>query len=104
MSIEEKVQFALESVLVPGVMRSLVQVNLVRGIEVKDGKAKITLASTALGSDAQQFVREKVIEVIKKLPAVSEVSVDFVEAKPKEVNDIHYVVAVMSGKGGVGKS
>jgi len=104
MSIEEKVQFALESVLVPGVVRSLPKMNLVRKIAISDQSVNITLASTALGSDAQQFVGEKAIEVIKKLPEVSEVFVDFVEAKPKEVNDIRYVVAVMSGKGGVGKS
>ena len=104
MSIEEKVQFMLESVLVPGVVRSLPKMNLVRKIAISDQSVSITLASTALGSDAQQFVKEKVIEVLKKLPEVNEVAVDFVEAKPKEVNDIHYVVAVMSGKGGVGKS
>jgi len=104
MATEEEVKQALESVFVPGVVRSLPRMNLVRKITISDQSVSITLASTALDSDAQQFVREKVIEVIKNLPAVSEVSIDFVEAKPKEVNDIRYVVAVMSGKGGVGKS
>lgn len=104
MVTEEQVKQALEAIFVPGVVRSLPKMNLVRRIAISDQSVSIALASTALGSDAQQFVREKAIEVIKKLPAVSEVSVDFVEAKPKEVNDIHYVVAVMSGKGGVGKS
>jgi hydrogenase maturation protease len=104
MSIEEKVQFALESVLVPGVVRSLPKMNLVRKIAISNQSVHITLASTALGSDAQQFIKGKVAAVLKKLPEVNEVAVDFVEAKPEEVNDIHYVVAVMSGKGGVGKS
>jgi len=104
MVTEERIKQVLEAIFVPGVVRSLPKMNLVRRIAISGQSVSITLASTALGSDAQQFVREKVIEVIKKLPAVSEVSVDFVEAKPKEVNDIHYVVAVMSGKGGVGKS
>jgi hydrogenase maturation protease len=104
MVTEERIKQVLEAIFVPGVVRSLPKMNLVRRIVISDQSVSIALASTALGSDAQQFVREKVIEVIKKLPAVSEVSVDFVEAKPKEVNDIHYVVAVMSGKGGVGKS
>ena len=104
MVTEERIKQVLEAIFVPGVVRSLPKMNLVRRIAISDQSVSITLASTALGSDAQQFVREKVIEVIKKLPAVSEVSVDFVEANPKEVNDIHYVVAVMSGKGGVGKS
>jgi hydrogenase maturation protease len=35
---------------------------------------------------------------------VKEVTVDFVEAKPKELNQIDTIIAIMSGKGGVGKS
>ncbi len=104
MSIEEKVQFALESVLVPGVMRSLVQVNLVRGIEVKDGKAKITLASAAIPSTYHSWLKDKVAGVVHELPEIKEVAVELVEAKPKELNQIEHVIAVMSGKGGVGKS
>ncbi len=104
MVTEERIKEALEDIFVPGAVRSLPKMNLVWKIAISDQSVSITLVSTALGSDAQQFVREKAIEVIKKLPEVSEVFVDFVEAKPKEVNDIHYVVAVMSGKGGVGKS
>jgi len=101
---EEQVQRALEQVIVPGVMRSLVQMNLVRGIEVKDGKAKIVLASTAIPSDAQDWLRSKVVIAIRELPEVKEVAVELVEAKPKELNQIQDVIAVMSGKGGVGKS
>jgi hydrogenase maturation protease len=85
-------------------MRSLPKMNLVRKVAISGQKVNISLASTALGSDAQDWVRDKVSEVIKKLPEVSDVAIDFIEAKAAEVNDIHYVVAVMSGKGGVGKS
>ena len=35
---------------------------------------------------------------------MEEVTVDLVEAKPKELNQIEKIIAVMSGKGGVGKS
>ena len=104
MSIEEQIRESLGQVLVPGVMRSLVQMNLVRSIEVKDGKAKITLASTAIPSDAQDWLRSKVVIAIRELPEVKEVAVELVEAKPKELNQILHVIAVMSGKGGVGKS
>jgi len=104
MSIEEQIRESLRQVLVPGVMRSLVQMNLVRSIEVKDDKAKITLASTAIPSDAQDWLRTKVVIAIRELPEVKEVAVELVEAKPKELNQIQNVIAVMSGKGGVGKS
>jgi len=102
--VEEQVQRALEQVIVPGVKRSLVQMNLVRGIEVKDGKVKISVASTAIPSDAQDWLRSKVVIAVRELPEVKDVAIELVEAKPKELNQIEHVIAVMSGKGGVGKS
>jgi len=45
-----------------------------------------------------------VLDVTGKLDGVKEVAVSFVEVEPKELNEIRHVIAVMSGKGGVGKS
>ena len=33
-----------------------------------------------------------------------DVAIEFVEAKPEELNEVKHIIAVMSGKGGVGKS
>lgn len=104
MATEDSVIEALNKVLVPGAMRSLVQMNLLRKIEVKDGEAKITLASTAIPAQSQDWLKAKVTTAVRDLPEVKEVVVDFVEAKPKELNQIQNIIAVMSGKGGVGKS
>jgi ATP-binding protein involved in chromosome partitioning len=104
MSIEEQVKEVLRDVLVPGVMRGLVGLNLVRSIEVQDDKVKVSIASAALDPNAQAFLTTKVRDVVGELSGVNEVAVDFVEAKPQEVNQIGHVVTVMSGKGGVGKS
>ena len=104
MSVEEQVRNKLEQVLVPGVRRNLVQMNLVQDIEVKDGKAKVTLASTAISAQYHSWLKDKVTETIRELPEVTEAAVDLIEVKPKELNKINHVIAVMSGKGGVGKS
>ncbi len=104
MVTEDQAREALNKVLVPGVMRSLVQMNLVRSIELKDGKVKITLASTAIPAQSQDWLKGKVVTAVRELPEVEEAAVDFVEAKPKELNHIQNIIAVMSGKGGVGKS
>jgi Mrp family chromosome partitioning ATPase len=104
MATDEQIRSGLQEVLVPGVMRSLASLNMVREVTVSDQKVGITLASTALSPGAQDWVREKVKADLEKLPGVNEVSIDFVEVKPSELNQIQYVVAVMSGKGGVGKS
>jgi Mrp family chromosome partitioning ATPase len=104
MANEEQVKQALEEVLVPGAMRSLVKLNLVRNIAFSDGKVSITLASTALSSKAQEWLERKVTNAVKALPGIEGAKVDFTEAKPKEINEVKHIVAIMSGKGGVGKS
>ena len=104
MTAEDQIRGALDEVLVPGAMRSLARLNLIRDITTTDGKATITLASTSLGDGAQNLVRRRVAEAATGLDGIGEVETDFVDESPKNLNDIHNVVAIMSGKGGVGKS
>ena len=104
MSIEEQVRKSLEKMPVPGVMRSFGQMNLVRSIEVKDGKAKIVLASTGIPNQYHSWLKDKVARTANELPEVAEAVVELTEIKPKELNQFQHTIAVMSGKGGVGKS
>ncbi len=104
MATEEQIRQALEQVLVPGVKRSIEGLNLIRGITVSDREVRISLASAALNENAQEWIKAKAKEVVEKAPDVNEVTVEFSEAKPAEVNQISHILAVMSGKGGVGKS
>jgi Mrp family chromosome partitioning ATPase len=104
MITEQQVKGSLEEILVPGAMRSLVKLNLVRQIVVSDQKVDITLASAGLDSSAEDWLKSKVSDTVRQLAGVSQANVDFVPVAPKEVNDVGNVVAVMSGKGGVGKS
>jgi ATP-binding protein involved in chromosome partitioning len=102
--VDARLAEALSKVLVPGIMRSLVQMNLVRSAEVDEGKAKVTLASTAIPGQHHESLKDRTASAVSGLPGVEEVTVDLVQAKPKELNKIEKIVAVMSGKGGVGKS
>lgn len=104
MITEESVRECLDGILLPGPMRSLVKMNMVRDVVVSDQKVKITLTSAGLGTATREWVREKVREAVTALPDVKDSEIDFAEGNPKDVNDIGHVVAVMSGKGGVGKS
>jgi len=104
MTIEEQIRESLKGVLVPGAKRSLEGLKLVREITVSNHKAEIILASTALNNGAQEWLKDKVLDVTSKLDEVKETEVSYIELKPKELNEIHNVIAVMSGKGGVGKS
>ena len=104
MATEEQIRESLDEILVPGAMRSLVKLNLVRDIAVSDAKASITLASTALNPQTQDWLKDKVAKVTATLDGIKEAEIHFAEASPKELNEVSNVIAIMSGKGGVGKS
>jgi len=104
MPTKEEVMKSLETVLVPGAVRSLVKMNLIRDVSIDNGKVDVTLASAALVTEAQKWLKDKTSDVIQKLEGVEEASVSFVDSKPKDINEIRHVIAIMSGKGGVGKS
>jgi len=101
---EELIRESLGEMLVPGVKRELAMLNMIRQVTVSDQRVNITLASTALSEDVQDWVRTKAKAVVEKLPEVNKVDIEFVEIKPAELNQIGNIIAVMSGKGGVGKS
>jgi hydrogenase maturation protease len=104
MPTQEDVKNTLETVLVPGAMRSVVKMNLVRDVSVADGKVDVTLVSAALAPGAQEWLKDRIKDTTNKLAGVNEVNVSFVDDKPNDLNKIGHVIAVMSGKGGVGKS
>jgi Mrp family chromosome partitioning ATPase len=104
MVTEEQVRESLETVLVPAVKRSVVGMNLVREVTTSDKTVNVTLASTGLIPGAQDWIKTKAGEAIEKLPEVNEVKVEYIDVKAKELNEVDHIIAVMSGKGGVGKS
>ena len=104
MPTQEELLKSLGEVMVPGVLRDLKKMNLIRELKFADGKASITLTSAALSPGIQNWLKRKINDVIRALDGVNEVDVSFVDGKPKEVNEIDRIIAVMSGKGGVGKS
>lgn len=99
----EQVRNSLKEVIVPEVERSLDKLNLVRQVTVADSKVNITLASAALSTELQEYITAGIRAIINK-SGTNNIDIEFVDVKPGELNDIKHVVAVMSGKGGVGKS
>ena len=104
MATKEQVEQILDEVMVPVVMRSIIQMNLLRSVEIKDNRMKITLSNAALGDDIREQLRSTIQDKLNEMDGIEAVAVDFEESKPKDINEVGKVVAVMSGKGGVGKS
>ena len=104
MTTREQVEKALGEVLLLEPKRSLVELNMVRDIEVAEDRVKVALALTPLSDAAKERTQGRVRSAIEKLPGVKEVAIDLVELTPQEFNQFGHVIAVVSGKGGVGKS
>jgi len=104
MATEDEIRERLDQFIVPGALRSLVKLNLVRDISLDDGKATIKVASAALSTNVQNMLRKRANKIAVGLDGINETEIQFEDATPKDVNDIRHVVAIMSGKGGVGKS
>jgi ATP-binding protein involved in chromosome partitioning len=119
---ESSVRKALEGVMDPELHRSLVELGMVREIQIAGSQVDITLALTTLGCPLRGQIVDDVKEAIGALEGVKTVDVELTEMTADEksrigmgtaqqdkgaaedLNDIRHVIAVMSGKGGVGKS
>ena len=101
---EKDIEDALSTILIPGVKRSLIQLNMLRGVEIGNERVKVNLVQAGLEAQAKDWVKEKVISAVRETPGVGSVEVEISDVKAQEINKIDRVIAVMSGKGGVGKS
>ena len=111
---QEQVRNVLRSVRYPGFSRDIVSFGLIKDIQVADGEVKVQLALTtndpnipaAIKSDGERALRElsgvrsaKILIDIHAPPAGAGASVG-----ATRIPGIQHVIAVASGKGGVGKS
>jgi Mrp family chromosome partitioning ATPase len=123
MITKDQIRQALEKVMHPGLKRNLVELGMVRDVEIQDNRVKfaLTLANPA-GPLKDQITAETKAAVLA-LDGVKEVEVELTEMSAEEkkrllqngpghdqpgvaerFNHIEHIIAVMSGKGGVGKS
>ena len=104
MATKEQVEQKLDEVLVPAITRSVIQMNLLRGVDINGSQMKVTLSNAALDLDIQGWITKEIQDKLQAMEGIDLVNVDFEEAKPQDINKVGKVVGVMSGKGGVGKS
>jgi ATP-binding protein involved in chromosome partitioning len=127
---EAQVLEALRPVEDPEIHRSIVELNMVRGIEIDGGNVKVTVALTVAGCPMRSEIIRLVTDAVGPLDGVAHVDVDLgvmtdqeraalsqqLQGGPGEGHDGHdhrtnpftdsntRVIAISSGKGGVGKS
>jgi ATP-binding protein involved in chromosome partitioning len=115
----DKVLEALARVNDPELHRSLIDLKMVRDVQIHGSKVEVTIALTLPNCPLKNQIEADVRAAITALPGVEQVSVHLTAMTGEErkailgevkegaaapYNHINRVVAVMSGKGGVGKS
>jgi ATP-binding protein involved in chromosome partitioning len=117
--LESQVWDALKTVRYPGMSRDIVSFGFVRGVAVEGGAVTVELHMSTHHPEAAETVRDQVERTVAALPAVERVEARLdvvrpqrpesaaqraVSQSPRLVPEVRHVVAVASGKGGVGKS
>lgn len=118
---EEQIRQQLREVIHPELEQDIVTLNMVREIEVRDDAVQVSLSVPFKEIPIKDQLEQMVRDVIETMDTHLEVRVNFVEMGQQEraafmaqtegkppsaqaVNKIAHVIAVLSGKGGVGKS
>ncbi|MFZ5917520.1 MAG: Mrp/NBP35 family ATP-binding protein [Chloroflexota bacterium] len=122
MVTREKALEALRGVIDPELRRNIVELGMVKDLSVDGNRAVFTLALTTPGCPLRERMRGEAETALLALDGIHEVDIRFGELSPQEkarimptspaqkegaaeqLNNIDRVIAVMSGKGGVGKS
>jgi len=121
MVTEKQIHQQLSTVMHPELQQALVGLNMIRKVNVQDNAVRVVLSVPFQEIPIKDDLVRGVQEAIAALDARLEVQVDLVEMGQQEravfmaqaegvapsaqtVNKIAHVIAVLSGKGGVGKS
>jgi ATP-binding protein involved in chromosome partitioning len=111
---EEQVRDALRTVRYPGFSRDIVSFGLVKGINIDDGEVKVQLALATNDPHIPATIKNDAEKILRTLNGVqsAKVLID-IQAPPggagasvgaQRIPGIKHVIAIASGKGGVGKS
>jgi ATP-binding protein involved in chromosome partitioning len=113
---EQTVLDALRQVKYPGFSRDIVSFGFVKDLAVGGGNVSFRLALTTDAPAAAEVLKRECEAVLRSIPGVSAVTIAVTAAAPQPpviagaigrkdlLKDTRFVIAVASGKGGVGKS
>ena len=110
--LEQAILQALGNVRDPDLGRDIVSLGFVKRVAVSDGRADVTIELTTPACPVKEKMRGEAQQLILSIPGISEANVDMTAqvrastgaATTPFLPEVKNVIAVASGKGGVGKS
>ncbi len=108
---EESVRAALSTVQEPELHNNLIALNMIRDLTIHDGTVSFTIMLTTPACPLRSVMEKDSVQAVSAIPGVNKVNVRF-DAQVRGDNRIagklnipvKNIIAVASGKGGVGKS
>jgi ATP-binding protein involved in chromosome partitioning len=108
---EKAVLEALRPIQDPDLHRSIVELGFIQNIRIDDGLVSFDLQLTTPACPMKEMLRKACTEALQKLPGVRTVSLNLTAKtrgapsdKRAMLQSVRNIIAVASGKGGVGKS
>jgi ATP-binding protein involved in chromosome partitioning len=115
-TMETEIRAALNAVRDPELKKSIVDLQMVREILIRDGQVHITVALTTLACPMKKRILEDVEQAVREIAGVTSVQVELTVMSQEDRNrlfpkhpllgieQVARFIAVASGKGGVGKT
>jgi len=115
---KEVIMDALKKVMDPELGKSLVDLGMIHDVEIAGSAVKVTVALTMAGCPLKNKIKEDVREAVSAVEGVTEAQVALITMTSEErarlfgqepdemegIKHVKHIIAVGSGKGGVGKT
>lgn len=115
---EQQIHDALKQVKYPGFSRDIISFGLVKGVSINDGRVGLRMSVTTNDKAVSDQLRQEADAALRKLegvtgtdivietqsPVTSAMQAGSTDSAKQRIDGVRHVIAVASGKGGVGKS